>query len=198
MKIWISAALAAFAAVLLTACVSRPPVEPETPVTDTPDTVIAAPDEKNADETAEEPEDSAEEPPVDPETGEVGFDKDGTDDPDYSVELLMDDIEEIPEEERAEAEAFLNDWTEKDREEAIENGEDPGFQMTYGIEGKFAYGGEEYYFVWARWLVEDEDGNVTHSSRVGELALRTDYGAIRAADALTETFYLYPNTDYLD
>lgn len=59
---------------------------------------------------------------------------------------------------------------------------DNGFEMIYGLVGMIEYDGEEYYLVSVRRMVQDADGNVTNSSRVGELVVNSERTAVYDAE----------------
>lgn len=106
------------------------------------------------------------------------------------VELTVDmvaDIKDITDAERKDIESFM---IEKHGEKSEGN----GFQMSYSVNGMVEYNSAEYYLVTMRWLVQDENGNPSHLSRLGEVLVskdkKTEYQAELHGDVLT----VYPSS----
>lgn len=68
---------------------------------------------------------------------------------------------------------------------------DSGFEMSYGVMGSFVYENVKFYCVSVRWLVQDEDGSVTNSSRLGELVVDADLSAAYNAELMSDELIIH-------
>ena len=106
---------------------------------------------------------------------------------DSSPVEISADIKDITEDERKSVEQFM---VEKHGEKSEGN----GFEMSYTVSGTVEYNSAEYYLVTMRWLVQDESGNPSHLSRLGEVLVSKDMKTEYQADMSGDTLTVYPSS----
>lgn len=74
--------------------------------------------------------------------------------------------------------------------------EDYEFDYTHSCNEKIFFDGEYFYVVWVRWLVEDENGKVSHSSRVTEVLINMDYSRYYSAWVSADEISVYLDNNF--